>query len=346
MGFTITLSPSGHQFSCAGDQELLKAGLEAGYLIPFSCRSGMCLSCRGKVLQGQVDHGDSHIKYLSLEDRAEGLLLLCSARPQSDLHIHIEETDPDHGSVAKKLPARVIDIKSPAPGIKLLTLGLPANEPMHFRAGQFIDIFVQGGHRRSYSIANVPKAAGVRQIELHIRHMPGGVFTDYVFERLQLRDILQIEMPLGNCFLKEDSKKPMIALASGTGFAPIKSMLQYCMDRHLHRSIHLYWGVRHLADLYDLDWVKMFIREHPSIDFIPVLSEALPTDQWTGRTGFVHKAVMHDHPNLLGYEVYACGTPLMVESAREEFSQACHLKPEDFHADSFLSQADLLRLKA
>jgi CDP-4-dehydro-6-deoxyglucose reductase len=346
MTYTITLSPSGHQFSCEDDQELLKAGLEAGFLIPFSCRSGMCLTCRGKVLHGEVDHGDSHVKYLSLEDRANGLLLLCSARPRSDLHLQIEETDPNHGNLAKKLPARVIDIKTPAADIKILTLGLPANEPMHFRAGQFIDILVEGGNRRSYSIASVPKAAGVRQIELHIRHLPGGLFTDFVFDRLKLRDILQIEMPLGNCFLREDSKKPMIALASGTGFAPIKSMLQYCVDRHLQRSIHLYWGCRQLADLYELEWVKAFVREHSQIDFIPVLSDALDSDHWSGRTGLVHQFVMQDHPNLLGYEVYACGSPLMVESAREDFSHHCQLKPGDFHADSFISQADLVRLKA
>jgi len=345
MGYTITLSPSGHQFTCSDDQELLKAGLEAGYLIPFSCRSGMCLSCRGKILHGEVDHGDSHIKYLSQEDRAEGLALLCSAKPKSDLHIQIEETDPDHGHLPKQLPARVIDIKTPCQDIKILTLGLPANEPMHFRAGQFIDIKLDGGHRRSYSIANSPKAAGVRQIELHIRHMPGGVFTDYLFNSLKLRDILQIEMPMGNCYLREDSQKPIIALASGTGIAPIKSMLLNSIERHLHRPIHLYWGVRHLDDLYLLDWAKQLAHDHLNIDFTPVLSEPLDADQWTGRTGNVHHAVMTDHPNLLGYEVYACGTPLMVENAREDFSHVCHLKPEDFHADSFLTQADLMRLK-
>lgn len=346
MGFTITLSPSGHQFPCNEDQEILKAGLEAGFLIPFSCRSGMCLTCRGKVLHGELDHADSHIKYLSLEDRANGLALLCSAKPKSDLHIQIEETDPDHGNISKQLPARVIDIKTPCPDIKILTIGLPANEPMHFRAGQFIDILLEGGIRRSYSIANAPKAAGVRQIELHIRHMPSGIFTDFVFERLKLRDILQIEMPLGNCYLRDDSNKPMIALASGTGFAPIKSILLYCAERKIQRPIHLYWGTRHLADLYLLDWVKQFTKDHLNIDFTPVLSEPLDCDHWTGRTGNVHQAVMKDHPNLLGYEVYACGTPLMVESARADFANICDLRPEDFHADSFLSQADLVRLKS
>ncbi len=344
MNFKVKLSPSGHSFECAPNQELLKAGLGAGYLIPFSCRSGMCLSCKGRILSGEIDHGDAHIKYLSQEERNEGFALLCCARPLSDLNVLVEEIDPDHGNAPKKLPSRVLEIKDVAPDVKILTLGLPANEPMHFRAGQFLDILLKDGQRRSYSIANVPRAEGVRQLELHIRHMPGGVFTDHVFNNMKARDIVHIEMPLGNFYLRENSEKPIILLASGTGFAPIKSILNYSIERKINRPIHLYWGGRRPHDLYDSQTARLWSHDHLNIDFIPVLSEPLQEDQWSGRSGFVHHAVMHDHPNLLGYEVYACGTPLMVEAARADFIQKCHLKETDFHADSFLSMADKNRL--
>ncbi len=344
MNFKVKLSPSGHSFECAPHQELLKAGLGAGYLIPFSCRSGMCLSCKGRILNGQIDHGDAHIKYLSQAERDEGFALLCCARPLSDLNVQIEEIDPDHGNAPKKLPSRVLEIKDATPDVRILTLGLPANEPMHFRAGQFLDILLKDGQRRSYSIANVPRAEGVRQLELHIRHMPGGTFTDHVFSAMKARDIVHIEMPLGNFYLRENSEKPIILLASGTGFAPIKSILNYTLERQIHRPIHLYWGGRRPHDLYDMQTARHWARDHLNIDFIPVVSEPLDEDLWSGRTGFVHQAVMDDHPNLLGFEVYACGTPLMVEAARADFIQKCHLKDTDFYADSFLSLADKDRL--
>lgn len=344
MNFKIKLSPSGHSFECRADQELLKSGLSSGYLIPFSCRSGMCLSCKGRVLSGQVDHGDAHIKYLSQVERDEGFALLCCARPLSDLHIQIEEIDPDHGNAPKKLPARILEMHDAAPGVKILILGLPANEPMHFRAGQFLDIILKDGQRRSYSIANVPKAEGVRQLEIHLRHMPGGIFTDHVFTNMKAREIVHIEMPLGNFYLREDSEKPIILLASGTGFAPIKSILNYTLERHIKRPIHLYWGARRPLDLYDIQTAQHLANEHLNIDFIPVVSDPLQEDAWSGRLGLVHQAVMMDHPNLLGFEVYACGTPLMVEAARADFIEKCHLKVTDFHADSFLSMADIDRL--
>lgn len=340
MTYVITLSGSGKKFNCGGDEEILKAGLAAGVLMPFSCRSGMCRTCRGTVVSGQADHGRAHVLYLPESDRAQGLALLCCARPLSDMTIDVEEIDPSRGLVAKKLPTRVLESSFPSTDVAIITLGLPPNEPMLFRAGQFVDIILRNGSRRSYSIATTPRSEGVRQVELHIRHLPGGQFTDHVFNTMKVREIVQIEMPLGSFFLRDDSVKPMVLLASGTGFAPISSILHDCLERGITRPVSLYWGGRRKADLYMLEQVQKLARESPLIEIIPVLSEPSPDDAWTGRTGFVHRAVMDDFPDLSAYQVYACGAPQMVDAARQDFTALCQLDPQEFFADAFTNEGD------
>ncbi len=340
MGFKVTLLPSGNSFSCDEGQEILKAGLGSGLMMPFSCRSGMCRSCRGKVVQGQVDFGAAHEKYLSDEDRAKGLALLCCAKPLSDLAIEVEEVDPDRTNKPKRMPARVLDLQKPAPSVSILTLGLPANEPMLFQAGQFLDVLLADGRRRSYSIANGPRAEGVRQLELHIRHMPGGAFTDHVFGAMKVRDLLQIEMPLGHFRLREDSQRPMVLVATGTGFAPLKSIMLRLIERGSTRPVHLYWGARHLQDLYQLELAAQWAQEHAHVRFVPVLSRPRPEDAWTGRTGHVQQAVLADLSDLSGHEVYACGSPAMVADAEADFVRLGGLPPDQFFADAFLSEKD------
>lgn len=340
MSYSISIQSSGKSFQCQSDQDLLKAGIAAGLLLPFSCRSGMCRTCRGQVLHGAVDHGGAHIKYLSESEREQGFALLCCARPLSDLAIKVEEIDPLRGIQPKKMPARVLGLNFLTADVAVVTLGLPANEPMLFQAGQFVDVFLANGLRRSYSIASTPTAEGVRQLELHIRHMPGGQFTDYVFKSMKVRDILKIEMPLGSFYLREDSQKHIVLLASGTGFAPIKAILGHCLNQSMTRPITVYWGGRRQSDLYMMDYVKQLAAEHQSIKFVPVLSDAIPQAEWAGRTGFVHEAVMQDFPDLSGQQVYACGVPVMVDAARQDFTAHCNLDPLDFFADSFTSEAD------
>lgn len=340
MGFQVTLQPSGNTFTCHEDQEILKAGLAAGLMMPFSCRSGMCRSCRGRVVQGQVDFGAAHEKYLSDEDRAKGLALLCCAKPLSNLSIEIEEIDPSRGSRPKRMPARVLDLQRPIKDVSVLTLGLPANEPMLFQAGQFIDVLLANGKRRSYSIANAPKAEGVRQLELHIKHMPGGQFTDHVFGAMKARDLLQIEIPLGSFYLREDTERPLVLVATGTGFAPLKSIVLRLIERQSNRPISLYWGARHRSDLYQDALVRQWVRQHPHIRYVPVLSRPSAEDSWTGRTGHVQQAVLADLPDLSNHDVYACGSPAMVADAERDFVQLGQLAPDRFFADAFLSEMD------
>jgi len=340
MPHTITLHPSGHSYACPEPATVLKAGLDAGLFMPYSCRSGVCRTCRGRVVEGAVDFGDVHPKYLSEADKAAGYALLCCARPLGNVTIEVKEIDAGSAIRSKFMPARVLKLERAAPDVMVATIGLPMNEPMIFRAGQYIEFVLPDGTRRSYSMANAPSNDGVRQIELHIRHVPGGQFSDYVFNRMRVRDVLRLEMPLGSFFLREDSERPIVLLASGTGFAPIQSLVRHSLARGITRPITLYWGGRRREDLYRHEQVQHWVAEHRHIRYVPVLSEPTPECEWSGRTGFVHHAVMQDFPDMSGLAVYGCGAPIVVESARRDFIQECRLPEDEFYADSFLTAAD------
>ena len=227
----------------------------------------------------------------------------------------------------------------------IVKLQLPATERMQFLAGQYVEFILRDGKRRSYSLANPPHADG--PVELHIRHMPGGAFTDYVFgakegqPAMKERDILRFEGPLGSFFLREASDKPIILLASGTGFAPIKAIIEHAAFVGIQRPMTLYWGGRRPRDLSMHAMAEEWTRTLPGFRYVPVISDAQPEDGWTGRTGFVHQAVVADHPDLSGHEVYACGAPVMVNAARTDFAAQCRMHPDAFFADAFTSEADL-----
>jgi CDP-4-dehydro-6-deoxyglucose reductase len=240
-----------------------------------------------------------------------------------------------------KMPCRVMAIARPAPDVAVLRLQLPANQAFQFRAGQYVEFILRDGSRRSYSMANAPGQLGTPpSIELHVRHMAGGKFTDHVFSAMKDKDILRMEGPYGSFFLREDSAKPLVLLASGTGFAPIKAIIQHMQVKAIDRPAVLYWGCRTRADLYQHEWAEQAAAAMPSLRYVPVLSEPKPDDQWHGRTGFVHRVVMADLPNLSGHQVYACGVPVMVESAKRDFVTSCALPEDEFYADAFTSEAD------
>lgn len=335
----VTLQPSGHSFEVPSGHTVLTAGLEAGWNPPYSCRAGTCRTCRGKILAGRVDFGGTHPAYLTDEDKAHGLALLCKAMPLSDLVVEVQELSLQ-AVKPRIIPCRVKQIVTPAPDVAVVALRLPMNENMMFAAGQYIDILLEDGKRRSYSIATPPAPEGVINIELHIRHTPGGRFSDHVFSSLKAGTILRFEGPLGTFYLREESTKPIILLASGTGFGPIKSIIDYALRRTLTRPMTLYWGCRARRDLYMFDVPQRWAAAHPGFTFVPVLSDALPEDQWTGRTGFVHRAVMADFADLSGHQVYACGAPVMVDAARRDFTAQCGLPEKEFFADAFLTEAD------
>jgi CDP-4-dehydro-6-deoxyglucose reductase len=341
MTYRVTLKPSGHTYEVAEDQNILQAGLDAGYQLPYSCRAGTCRTCKGIIQEGKVDSGRVHPTYLPEADKAKGHVLLCQAKPLSDLVIEVKELHGLAGIRPRKIPCRVERLEKPAPDVAILGLRLPMNENFRFVAGQYLDFLLKDNQRRSYSIATAPKPEGVTALELHVRHTPGGLFTDHAFSTLKVRDLLRFEGPLGTFYLREDSDKPIVLVASGTGFAPIKSICEYAFAKKIHekRPMTLYWGCRAKRDLYMLD-VPLSWKE-PSFRFVPVLSDPTSECAWTGCEGFVHRQVMQDFPDMSGVQVYACGAPVMVDAARRDFSAQCGLPAEEFFADSFLTAADV-----
>jgi CDP-4-dehydro-6-deoxyglucose reductase len=341
MSFNITVQPSGRTFSAQSDETLLAAGLRQGIGMPYGCKDGACGSCKCKKISGEVTHGNHQEKALSATEEANGFVLTCCATAHSDVVLESRQVTEEGAFPIKKMPVRVLSLEKKSDDVMVVKLQLPANDVMQFHAGQYVDFLLRDGDRRSYSMANAPHTlvAGSPAIELHIRHMPGGKFTDHVFGAMKEKEIQRIEGPQGSFYLREDSNKPIVLLASGTGFAPIKAMLEHMQHKGITRPTRLYWGGRRPSDLYLHDWVQAQLAATPHVTYIPVVSDALPQDSWTGRTGFVHLAVLQDTPNLSGYEVYACGAPIVVDSARTDFTQA-GLSNDDFYADAFTSAAD------
>jgi len=313
---------------------VLAAALRQGYVLPYGCKSGACGSCKGKIVSGSVDYGTYQKKALTDEEKAQGKALFCQAKPLTDLVVEARVIGAAKDIQIKTLPCRIQKMARAADDVMVLQLKLPANEKLNFLAGQFIEFLLKEGKRRSFSIANPPHAADL--IELHVRHVAGGQFTDHVFGKMKERDILRFEGPLGTFFLREESQKPIVFVASGTGFAPIKAVIEYMQHKGIQRPATLYWGGRRPKDLYMNE-----IASRWPLKYVPVISDALPEDNWAGRTGFVHRAVMEDFPDLSGYQVYACGVPIMVDSARKDFVEKCRLPEEEFYADSFTTQADV-----
>ena len=341
MTFQITVQPSGHQFSCEADETVLSAAIRAGVGLPYSCKSGACSSCKGKIVSGSVQHKPYQSRSLTEDEAAAGYSLLCCAIPQGDLVVQAREVAGGSDYPIKKMPSRLTTIEKVAPDVVVLTLQLPASERLQYRAGQYIEIMLRDNKRRSYSMASAPVEGGT--VSLHIRHMPGGLFTDQVFGTMKERDILRFEGPMGTFFLREDSDKPVVLLASGTGFAPLKAIVEHMINEKSARPISLYWGGRRPHDLYMDALCRQWAADLPQFTYVPVVSEALPEDAWSGRTGFVHQAVMADLPDMSAYQVYACGAPIVVESANRDFVQLCQLPAEEFYADAFTTEADLAK---
>lgn len=336
--YSVLVQPSARTFTVSDGEAVLSAGIRQGIGLPYGCKDGACGTCKCKMVSGSVHHGTHQSKALTEEEEAGGWILTCCAVPQSDLVLESRQVTELGALPIKKMPTRVVSMEQRSPDVKVLHLQLPANDSFGYRAGQFVEFILRDGARRSYSMANAPHNGP--GIELHIRHMPGGKFTDHVFGAMQEKEILRIEGPYGSFFLREDSIKPIILLASGTGFAPIKALLEHMQHQGITRSVHLYWGGRRPADLYMDAWVRTQVLSMPNLTYIPVVSDALPGDHWTGRSGFVHRAVLEDFPDLGGHQVYACGAPVVVDSARRDFCALANLPTDEFFADSFTSEAD------
>jgi CDP-4-dehydro-6-deoxyglucose reductase len=332
MSHQVIIKPSNHSFSVAAGETVLGAAMEAGFNLPYGCRNGACGACKGKIVTGQVDYGDYQQAALTEAEKELGQALFCCAKPQSDLVIECREVRTSNGIRPRIMPARVQEMQKLSHDVMALYLKLPANERMQFLAGQYIDFLLKDGKRRAFSLANAPHDDGL--LELHLRLIPGGQFTKYVFSEMQEKSILRLEGPFGSFYLREDSDKPIIFVAGGTGFAPIKGIIEHMLHHRMQRQIVLYWGARSLQDLYMNELAQQWQAGHVNFRYIPVLSEPLIEDGWQGRSGLVHKAVLEDFADLSPYQVYCCGAPAMVEAAHAEF-QSAGMPEYEFFSDAF-----------
>lgn len=340
MPFKITIQPSGHICSAKDNETVLNAALDAGFTLPYGCRNGACGKCKGKVIEGRIKHLSALTSALTGAEKDAGLALFCCAQPLSDIRIECREVGTARDIPVRTLPCRVQKLERLAPDVMALHLKLPANERLLFLAGQYIDILLKDGQRRAFSLASAPHDAEL--LQLHLRLIPGGLFTEQVFNAMKERDMLRFEGPHGDFFLREDSSKPIILVAGGTGFAPIKSIIEHALHSKIGRPMALYWGAHERAGLYLPELPQRWAHEHANVAYVPVLFEPAAADAWTGRTGLVHQAVLEDHADLTGYQVYACGAPPMIAAARRDFV-ARGLSAEDFFADAFTFTGDVAR---
>lgn len=338
MSYQIIIKPSGHALKVESGETILEAALREGFSLPYGCRNGSCGICKGKIIQGTVDYGQHSEETLTEEEKRAGKALFCCAFPLTDLVIECHEIGATKNIEIKTLPCRVHNLELVASDVMIISLKLPTNQRLQFLAGQYIDILLKDGKRRSFSLANAPHDDEF--LQLHARNYPGGAFTEHVFTHMKTKDILRFTGPLGSFFLRDvPENTSLIFLASGTGFAPIKSILEHIFHQENYRNnkikMTLYWGARKRADLYLADLADNWQQQHKNFTFVPVLSEPVPTDNWEGRVGLVHEAVMQDFHSLEKHQVYACGAPAMVKAAYHDFTNLRALPKNAFFSDVF-----------
>jgi CDP-4-dehydro-6-deoxyglucose reductase len=317
MSFTVKLTPSGRTFTAADDEPVLAAARRQGIHLPFGCRTGSCGTCRAHVISGSVAYPDGPPPALTALEMRDGEALLCRAVPCADLVVDAQEIGAMAALKVRSFPCRIERMTPLAHDVMAVYLRLPPVSRLGFLPGQYVDVLMADGHRRSFSLANPPHDN--KLLELHVRHVPGGQFTTEVFEKLHEGALLKLQGPLGRYFLREESSRPILMVAGGTGFAPIKSMLRHLWERGGTRPVAFYWGARAARDLYADALVREWAAAHPEFRYVPVLSEPRPEDHWTGRTGWVHEAVLADHPDLGGFDIYLSGPPPMVAAAGRAF---------------------------
>ena len=329
MRHRVQIKPSEHQFYVESNETILDAALRQGINLRYGCRNGACGSCKGKLLTGDVRY-DSDPIAITDEDTEQNMVLFCAAFADSELAIEVEEVELDSAIEIKTLPCRVHEMNLLANDVMQIFIKLPASERLQFLPGQYIDILLEDGRHRSFSIANAPHNDDF--LELHVRLVEKGLFTPKVFKTMKNKDLLRIEGPHGSFFYHEDSNKDILLMAGGTGFAPIKGIVEHLISEEVTRPIYLYWGVRTVTDLYMKELAESWVAEHSNIQFIPVLSDSV--NDWSGRTGYVHEAVLADFDDLSIFDIYTCGPPAMIQSAEKSFQEK-GMNKDQFFYDSF-----------
>ena len=337
MSYSVRIESSDHIFQVDEGESVLTAALRQSIALPYGCRGGACGACKGEIKAGKVSYPDGLPSGISEDDHNKGYALFCEAVPESDLIIKSKELSVSDEIEVKILPCRIHEKVQLNHDVVLIKLLLPKTERLQFFAGQYINFLLKNGKHRSFSLANAPHDDEF--IELHIRHIPDGKFTGEVFDEMKEKDMMRIEGPFGSFYLREESERPIILMAGGTGFAPIKGIIEHALKIGLERPIHLYWGVRTKEDLYMDELAKSWTKQNPLIRYTSVLSEAKEEDNWSGRTGFVHHAIMEDYADLSQHEIYGSGSPAMVYAGRDEFVKN-GVDLDHYFSDAFEYQKD------
>jgi CDP-4-dehydro-6-deoxyglucose reductase len=342
MSYSVTIQSSGHRFRVEHGESVLDAALRHGVILPYGCRNGACGSCMGTVSRGSVTYPHGTPPALGASDATAGRALFCQAQPASDLEILVREVDGARDIEVKTFPCRVEKLEHLAHDVIRIYLKLPSSDRMQFLAGQFIEVLIEGHEPRAFSIANAPHDDSL--VELHIRFVAGGLFTDQVFHSMREKALWRIRGPLGTFFLREDSARPAILIGGGTGFAPLKGMLEHAFRTGLAKPLHLFWGVRAQRDLYLDNLPRQWLRQHPNFRYTPVLSAPRDGDDWPGATGYVTDWVVQTYPDLSGHDVYMSGPPVMVQAGHDRFMQH-GLDETRFFSDAFVYAAVAESLK-
>ncbi len=338
MHYTVTIKPSGYNLLVRPDETILSAAFKQGYRFPHECESGVCGACKGKLLEGHVSYDEPFLPALSDEEREAGWALFCSAKPASDLIIHVENVIGPEQLPIKKLIYSVKIFEQLTTTIYRVVLQPPANDFIQYRAGQYVEILQRDSSPKPFSIANMPTSDN-KDIEFHIRHNPDNPYTSEVIDEIKAQQQLHLRGPFGSCILRKEPPYPLIFLAGGAGFAPIKALIEQALTENVKQPIYLYWGVRIIEDFYChdlvLDWAKCFENFH----YIPVLSGKNEKDKWHGKTGWVHEIVLTEHSDLANFRIYASGPIEMVYAALHAFEPR-HLKRALMHSDMFAFVAE------
>ena len=344
--FHVTLAANGKRFEVRADETVLEGARRAGLALPYSCLGGTCGSCKATILAGELAYRQPPLG-LDAAEAARHEALLCQAMPRSDLSIVAREVPSAADVPCRMLALKVARLDLLAPDVMGVYLMPPRGTRLRWLAGQYLDVLLApprdaseaeraaGTKRRAVSIANAPEESD--HIELHVRRVPGGGFTEHVFTEMKVGDVLRIEGPLGTFVPREDSERPMLFVAGGTGFAPIKAIIEHFFFLGTTRAMHLYWGARHAEDIYLPALPAGWVERHPAFGFTPVLSDA----PGSARGGLVHEAVLEDHPDLLPFDVYMSGPPGLIDAARRRFVQA-GLDESRLYYDSFEYAPDVL----
>ena len=332
MSYTVKLDKSTVLFTSQPGEAILESALRNNVLLPYGCRNGTCGTCKGRIISGVIEYPDTPLTGITEEEKHSGYALFCQAIAASDLVIAARQVNHPGEIPVRKLPCRVIMTEKLNHDVLRLQLKLPNTERLQFLAGQYVDILMEGGRRRSFSLANAPH--NDEFLELHVRYYDGGKFSEFAFNSLQENTLLRIEGPLGSFCLRDDSRRPVILVAGGTGFAPAKSIIEHCIKLSRDIPVYLYWGARTRKDLYLHELPERWSDKYDWFRYIPVLSEPGKNEQWHGYTGLVHEQVLVDFDDLSPFDVYACGPPPMVEMVKTTFIKQ-GLPPANLYSDAF-----------